>query len=97
MSDSVTVTQADREVAADFCEEYAILTTNQSENMRAGENEWDNHFSVLAFARHRIQAQAPLVEALRMIAEVDDDGWTSDGHERCTEAALRALKEAGNG
>lgn len=32
-----------------------------------------------------------LVEALEAIASVDDDGFTSDGHERCSEAASRAL------
>lgn len=34
-----------------------------------------------------------LVEALAIIAASadDDDGWTSDGHERCTERAQQAL------
>ena len=31
------------------------------------------------------------VEEMESIAEVDDDGWTSDGHERCTEGAARTL------
>ena len=36
------------------------------------------------------------VEALRVIAEVDDDGFNSDGHERCAEWAYVALKKLGH-
>lgn len=39
----------------------------------------------------RVLAAEKLVEALESISIVDDDGWTSDGHERCTEAAFFAL------
>lgn len=35
---------------------------------------------------------AMMKKALEDIAHVDDDGWTSDGHERCTEAAEQVLK-----
>lgn len=36
------------------------------------------------------------VEALRVIAEVDDDGFNGDGHERCAEWAYVALKKLGH-
>lgn len=39
----------------------------------------------------RADSHDKLVEALEAIASVDDDGFTSDGHERCSEAASRAL------
>lgn len=35
---------------------------------------------------------ASLRAALSVIAEVDDDGFTSDGHERASEWAARALE-----
>lgn len=39
---------------------------------------------------------ARLRAALKAIAADadDDDGWTSDGHERCTEAAAAALSQS---
>ncbi len=35
-----------------------------------------------------------LLEVLKAIATVDDDGFTSDGHERVTETAQRAVSKA---
>ncbi|MGK2908781.1 MAG: hypothetical protein ACSLE1_03130 [Sphingobium sp.] len=47
-----------------------------------------------AAAQNALTAMAVEIErltrALSEIAEVDDDGFTSDGHERCVEWATRA-------
>ena len=61
----------------------------------------DRHFSARSFSDpdlpahtyHHDDVVRELVEALEEIAgSADDgDGWTSDGHERCTEAAASAL------
>lgn len=37
---------------------------------------------------------AGLREGLHTIASVDDDGYTSDGHERCVETAIRLVGAA---
>lgn len=47
------------------------------------------------FIKHRVNAYDTLMTALRTIASVDDDGFTSDGHERAAETALAAITRAG--
>lgn len=69
------------------------VATGIWEALRYGE-EWpayrdsgpDNLHVALAYEVAALRA------ALSVIAEVDDDGFTSDGHERASEWAARALE-----
>lgn len=49
---------------------------------------------MLSTANRASFERSQLIDALRTIAEVDDDGFTSDGHERAAETAQAAIDKA---
>lgn len=65
--DKVTVTQADREAAADHLAKQPL--SNTLLRLRIREGKEDNHPLVQAFARHRIEATRQAEEQIKLLRE----------------------------
>lgn len=78
---SETITQADREAAANWMVDGEGLVEKYRDHIRSG--KWDSTGIVQAFAAHRTAAVAELVEALKPFADCveqisddeDDEEW----------------------
>ena len=67
----------------------------QMDRVFIGDGEYVRWSAAVAAVQAANAEAARLRAALEAIAGSadDDDGWTSDGHERCTEAAAAALSQ----
>lgn len=67
--------------------DYFREMANRGEQIDIYKRSYDENLAALQAKVDRLLA------SLKVIAEVDDDGFTSDGHERCVEWAERTIAE----